>query len=576
MSIVLGYSAYFHDSSACIFIDGELKVAICEERLSRIKHDSSFPKLAIEFCLRELNISSLEIDEIVFYEKPFTKFERIFKTHLFTAPFSFKAFRKFISSWLKSKFWVEDEFRKHFKTNGLFSFAQHHLSHAALGCFSSGFASAAYLVIDGVGERATISYGTFKNGTLSPLKEQQFPHSIGLLYSAFTQYCGFKVNSGEYKLMGLAPYGKPIYTSEIWENFVSINEEAELQLNLKNFGFLRGEQMISRSFENVFGVKRREPNDEMLPFYMDIAASIQKVTEELVLKIIQEVYKCTKESNLVYSGGVALNCVINASISKLVNFDKIHVHSASGDSGCSIGAALLAGKNEGIVFSGVNNDYLGPNFKDHEIESVLRYESIPFERFDDEHLYALISQKLQQDQVVGWFQGKMEFGPRALGNRSILASPMKAEMKQKLNKKIKKREGFRPFAPIVLDSFFTDFFEDQGVDYSKMVYVTKARQHDLKIEACIHEDGTSRVQRLKYQDNAKMHELLSSFYDLTGCPVLINTSFNERGEPIVCSPLDAIRCFLNTDMDFLVLNNFVIEKRNLNLLYHKPISYDPD
>lgn len=574
MAIILGFSAYFHDSSACVIKDGKIIAAAVEERFSRIKHDAGFPEKAIAFCLKEAQISSAEIDEVVYFEKPFTKFERIMDAQMKAAPKGCSAFRKTISSWLKTKFWVEDDFKKRFPTKAKFTFCQHHLSHASLIAFSNPCENAAYLVIDGVGERATVSFGTLKNGELNPLSEQRFPHSIGLLYTAFTQYCGFKVNSGEYKLMGLAPYGKPVFTDLILDNFVSINEDAEVKLNLKNFGFVDDLYMINSNFEKVFGQKARKVDGEMTDFYQNVAASIQVVTEELICEIAKFVQKATNEKTLMYSGGVALNCVANSKLLANTSFESILIHSASGDSGCAMGAALW--RNEDKKVENIEQDFLGPQFSDTEIHTQLDKMNLNYQLFSETDCIQSTAKSLSENKVVGWFQGRMEFGPRALGNRSILANPREPNMKEILNLKIKKREGFRPFAPVVLSEYFNEYFVDEGYDYSKMLFVAKGKGKAKLIPSCIHEDNTARVQHLEQTTNDKLYALLTEFNKLTDCPVLINTSFNERGEPMVCSPKDAIHCFFNTEMDVLVLNNYIVFKDENSSVQLQNKSYELD
>jgi carbamoyltransferase len=565
---ILGFSAYFHDSSACIIVGNKIVAAVQEERLTRKKHDRSFPEKSIEFCLSEAGIEASELDEIVFFEKPFTKFERILEGHTKQAPKSFLPFQKAIKSWLQQKFWIEDTFRKRFPTKSTFSYYQHHLSHAANACFQSNFTDAAFLTIDGVGERACTSFGTYSDRKLTPLSEQQYPHSIGLLYSAFTQYCGFKVNSGEYKLMGLAPYGKPKYTDLIYQEFISVSDEGVVELSLKKFGFLNDLKMINKRFEAAMGRKARKSSEPMDEFYMDVAASIQKVTEEIVLKVVNYIQHKTQKKHLVYAGGVALNCVINAQISQQSKFESVFIHSASGDSGCALGAAIWTANRLGISSLENNNEeFLGPDFNTESIKLALStFPGMHFTELSESEIISTTAQAIFENKVVGWFQGKMEFGPRALGNRSILANPGNADMKSVLNLKIKKREGFRPFAPVVLSDHFDSYFENQGNDYSRMLYVTQGAAKSSSIPACIHEDNTARVQRLSPDFNPKLHTLISKFHELSGIPVVINTSFNERGEPVVCNPSDAIRCFLNTEMDLLVMGNTIIKKEeNLTL-----------
>ncbi len=578
MSKILGISAWFHDSSACLIVDGKVVAAIQEERLSRIKHDASFPQKSIISCLEIASLTIADLDEVIFFEKPFTKFDRILDTFLTTAPRGFLPFRKAILGWFREKMWIEDVFRKRFGYKGKFSFCQHHLSHAALACAASGFEKAAYVIIDGVGERACTSYGTYENGTFFPIAEQQFPHSIGLLYSAFTHYCGFRVNSGEYKLMGLAPYGKPIYKQLILDNLVSFSNEGVVTLNLRYFGFLDDLRMINRRFEKLLGRSARKENEPIDDFYKDVAASIQAVLEDGLVMLLDYVHQQTGATKLVYGGGVALNCVANAQLVARTNFEELFIHSASGDSGCAMGAALWAAMQRGELDSNdLNHEFLGPDFTAEAIRQALRENGITaFRELEWETLTKTIARELADDKVVGWFQGKMEFGQRALGNRSILANATHPDRKAILNQKIKKREGFRPFAPVVLSEHFTDYFEDKGNDYSRMLYVTQGTGKAQEIPACIHNDGSARVQRLEPGFNDKLHSLLVNYYGLTGIPVLINTSFNERGEPMVCSPQDAIRCFLNTEIDVLVMGNVLVYKSETTDVEHKTIVYEPD
>jgi len=566
---VLGISAYFHDSSACIVVDGEVIAAACEERFTRKKHDASFPENAIRFCLEQADLKSEDLDVVVFHEKPFTKFERILDTLLKKTPGSFRPFTRALDGWIREKFWIEDTYRRHFPFEGKFQYCQHHVSHASAAAYSSTFSEAAYVVIDGVGEKACTSIGRFENGKIIPEIEQRFPHSIGLLYSAFTQYCGFKVNSGEYKLMGLAPYGKPKYTEIIKERIVKQFEDGSIELALDHFGFLDDLKMINKRFEEAMGRPARRAEDEMTEFYKDVAASIQKVTEELVLGVLEAAHQKTGKKALVYGGGVALNCVINAEILRKTSFEEVYIHSASGDSGCAFGAALwAAGLIEESILGKQKHEYLGQGFTEDQMKSALESIGIAFKEMNDQQLFSDVSEQLKSGGVVGWFQGRMEFGPRALGNRSILANPSIEDMKRTLNLKIKKREGFRPFAPVVLDEYFEGYFQDEGNDYSRMLNVTRIKEGVISIPSCVHEDNSARVQKLEKDFNPKLYQLMEEFHKKSGIPVLINTSFNERGEPMVNSPEDAIHCFLNTEMDVLVLGNFVAYKsENTNVKF---------
>ena len=578
MSVILGISAYFHDSSAALLVDGKLVAAAAEERFSRIKYDPSIPLKSIEFCLTKANLSIDEVDELVFFEKPFTKFERILDTCVRFAPFGFVPFQKAIRSWLKSKFWVADTIRKQLQFNGKLTFSQHHLSHAALAAYTGPYNSAAIVIMDGVGERACTSIGVFENGRVQLLQEQRFPHSIGLLYSAFTYFCGFKVNGGEYKLMGLAPYGTPRFTQLIRDHVVKQKADGSIELNLEYFRFHKDVEMTSKKMETLFGVSKRKPEEELLEIYKDIAASIQEVTQQLVLQLIHSVHQLTGKKQLLIGGGVALNCVINQAIISQTPFESYWLHSASGDSGCALGAALWRGgkqlsNNQRTLR---DTDFFGPSYSEKELEESLLNKQLVFSFLSNEDLIDKTSDLLKIGKVVGWFQGAMEVGPRALGNRSILAHPGFPDMQKQLNLKIKKREGFRPFAPIVIAECADEYFDlQEGVDYSRMTTVARAKQ-EILMPSCVHVDGTSRIQVLEKSDQLLLHQLLVRFGEKTGIPVLINTSFNERGEPMVCSPKEAIACFFNTEMDALVLGNFLVLKSENKHFHHQNKVYALD
>lgn len=563
---ILGISAFFHDSAACILQDGKIIAAAEEERFSRKKHDNSLPKLAIDFCLKQANILIEDVDLIVFYEKPFLKFDRILDTIKKSTPFGFNFFRKAIKIWTTEKLWIPTIIKKELFYNGKIIFSEHHEAHAAGAFFTSPFNESAIITIDGVGEKTCTSIGVGKENKVSMLKEQYYPHSFGLFYSAFTQYCGFKVNSGEYKLMGLAPYGKPTYKKLILENIISINSKGEVQLNLKYFSFEQGESTINLKFCNLFGNPIRNENDIMSQFYCDIAASVQEITDDFLITIAKYTKEITGLSNLCMSGGVALNCKANGKLLSSKIFENIWVQPASGDGGCAIGAAFvgwnhyLDEERVKMIDSLGNQIYLGSSYTSEEIMSVLDKYEIRYSHIDDLELYKKVATLLADKKIVGWFQGRMEFGPRALGNRSILASPLFEDMKSYINQKIKLREGFRPFAPVVLEEKASEwFFIPNSSKYMLFTYKSDKRN---KIPSCIHEDETARVQTLSKNDNEKLHRLISEFNNLTSSPVLINTSFNVRGEPIVESPLDALKCFFQTDMDVLVIDNYIIQKEN--------------
>ncbi|SEL45537.1 carbamoyltransferase [Aquimarina amphilecti] len=583
MSYILGISAFYHDSAACLLKNGKIIAAAQEERFTRKKHDPSFPKKAIEFCLKEGGIDIEWIEVIVFYEKPFLKFDRIINSIQANTPFGFSFFRKSIKSWTKTKLWIPAIIKKELAFTGNVLFSEHHEAHAAGAFFSSPFSESAIVTIDGVGEKACTTIGVGNNNEVKIIKEQHYPHSFGLLYSAFTQYCGFKINSGEYKLMGLAPYGKPIYKELILKHFVTITDQAEIHLDLKYFSFDKGKTTINKAFCDVLGQLARKPSEEMTSFYCDVASSIQSVTEDFLVKLLRYTKKITKSDNVCLSGGVALNCKANGELLTKDIFKNIWVQPAAGDGGGAMGAAFVGWyhylKNERTYIDNrlPEQAYLGIGYSNDAIEAVLKEHQIDYSLVNDKELCEEVSDQLKDKKIIGWFQGKMEFGPRALGNRSILASPLYSDMKKHVNMRIKKREGFRPFAPIVLEEKAKDWFLD-SISSKYMLFTFRSDKKE-KIPSCIHEDGTARVQTLSSEENPLLHQLISSFEDKTSCPVLINTSFNVRGEPIVASPLDALRCFFQTEMDILVLGNYIIYKernRNVSETLSKQIQYELD
>ncbi|WP_237274898.1 carbamoyltransferase family protein [Tenacibaculum ovolyticum] len=566
MTYILGISAFYHDSAACLLKDGAIIAASQEERFTRKKHDASFPKKAIDFCLKEAGISIDDVSLITFYEKPFVKFERIIDSIKNTVPFGFLFFKKAIQSWVKVKLWIPSIIRKELNYKGKMIFSEHHEAHAAGAFFTSPYKESAIVTVDGVGEKACITIGYGKDNHVKILKEQHYPHSFGLLYSAFTQYCGFKINSGEYKLMGLAPYGKPIYKKQILENLVSISKKGEVSLDMKYFSFDVGKTTINNHFCSVFGRPARKVEEKMSDFYCDIASSIQSVTEGFMTILLEYAKEITKSENVCLSGGVALNCKANGELLKRNIFKNIWVQPASGDSGGSMGSAFVGYYNylkkerKQIEDSLKEQIYLGSSFSDFEIEKVLKNYNIVYNKKCDLDLLEVISEELKNKKIVGCFQGRAEFGPRALGNRSILGSPLYVDMKEHINMKIKMREGFRPFAPVVLEEKKENWFEME--DSSKYMLFTFKGKNKNKIPSCIHEDNTARVQSLQKKDNEFLHNLISIFEKKTSCPILINTSFNVRGEPIVNSPFDALNCFFRTHMDVLVLQNYVLFKEN--------------
>lgn len=592
--LILGVSCFYHDSAAALLDNDNIIAAAQEERFTRVKHDASFPFNAIKFVLSEKNIQISQLDAIVFYEKPFLKFERLLETYIAFAPNGFKSFCLSIPLWIKEKlFQKKNLFDKlqildpNFKDLTKIKFSEHHLSHAASSFFTSSYNNSLILTLDGVGEWATTTVGIGKDNKIDIKKEIHFPHSLGLLYSAFTYYLGFKVNSGEYKVMGLAPYGEPKYSKLILDHLIDLKNDGSFRLNMKYFDFATGFKMTNKNFEKLFQSKVRiSESDNLEQFHMDVAASIQDVTETIVLKIAQNIKDEFQIDNLCLSGGVALNCVANGKILKKKIFKNIWIQPASGDAGGALGAALAYLYNEKNFTRRINLDfmkgsYLGPSFSDAQIENILKTEKIKYNNIKDEKFYDYISELLEMGMAIGWFQGKMEFGPRALGNRSIIADPRSENMQKKLNLKVKFRESFRPFAPSVLREDVNRYFElDCDSPYMLLVAdikneikvkdnnpntlfgIEKLNQKRSIIPAVTHVDYSARIQTVHKETNEKFYELLQAFKKRTGCSVLINTSFNVRGEPIVCNPKDAIKCFLGTDLDILVMNNFIIHKTN--------------
>ncbi len=567
---ILGISAYYHDSAAALLKDGLIIAAIQEERLTRIKHDSSFPINSIEAILKMENISINEVEKVIYYEKPFWKFERILDTITDHVPKGFIRFIKTIPVWIKHRLWISSEIKKKLKYKGEVLYASHHDSHMAAAHFSSPFNEAAIVSLDGVGEFATTIIGFGTNNKIESLAVQNFPHSLGLLYSAFTQYCGFKVNSGEYKLMGLAPYGKPLYKQKIYENILTQFEDGSYVLNMKYFDYQEGNRMINKKFEELFGMVRRNDESHISQFYMDMAASIQEVLEEVVLNLMKYAKVITQKNNIVFSGGVALNCKLNQKIVESGLFDQYYFYPSPGDAGSAVGAAYLAWYdhlNRDFVPNG-SNIYLGT---EHDTGHELSQMQVEFSVLNDD--LGEVADQLAIGKIIGWYSGRMEFGPRALGNRSILADPRKNEMKDILNERIKLRESFRPFAPIILEEEADKYFELFNANYDTMMITAKAKQGCKEImPAVIHQDGTARIQIVSQKSNTHLHTLLTAFYQLTGCPALINTSFNVRGEPIVESVEEALRGFLYTDMDLVVLGSkYLVSKKSDHTLLKQRI-----
>ena len=592
MTYILGISAFYHDSAAALIKDGVVISAIQEERLSRIKHDQKFPTNAINKILEINNISLDEISYVCFYDKPFLKFERLLETYISYAPKGFNSFRKAMPLWMKEKLFQKEMIKKELKAiNSNFNqeifFCEHHLSHAASAFFPSPFDDAIILTADGVGEWASTTISIGKKNDIKIVEEIHYPHSIGLIYSAFTGYLGFKVNSGEYKVMGLAPYGKPKYKDIILNNLVDLKEDGSFKLNQKYFNYSTGLTMVNKKFEDLFGKKTRISEiEEIDQFHMDIAASIQEVTELIMLNIVKYISKKYLVDNLCLAGGVALNCVANSKILNSKLFKNIWIQPAAGDAGGAIGSALS------IWYQELNNErkenksdlmkgsYLGPAYSDAEIEDSLAELGANFSKLDYEKLIDKTADLISKGNTIGWFQGKMEFGPRALGNRSILADPRSEKMQKNLNLKIKFRESFRPFAPAILDEEKSNWFEMDTVS-PYMLFVSNLKNEKriniskkdldsegfdlLKINrtvvpAITHVDYSARVQTVHKETNSKFHDLIKSFQFITDCPMLVNTSFNIRGEPIVCSPVDAYRCFMGTDLDYLIIENYILSK----------------
>jgi len=599
---ILGISAFYHDSAAALVTDGEITAAAQEERFSRVKHDQRFPKNAIKYVLEEGNINLQNVDYVVFFEKPFLKFERLLETYLAFAPKGFKSFALAMPIWLREKLFQKNflfdllrELDENFKDIKKIKFSEHHYSHAASAFFPSPFEEAIVLTLDGVGEWATTTVAHGKGNQIKMLKEIHFPHSLGLLYSAFTYYIGFKVNSGEYKVMGLAPYGKPIFKDLILKNIIDLKEDGSFRLDMSYFNFATDLTMTNVKFENLFGQPVRRREDELLTqFHMDIAASIQVVTEEIVIKLTNDLAQKYNLKNLCIAGGVALNCVANGKILKEKKFENIWVQPAAGDAGGSLGAALaywhqeLNQKRKVNLKDSMNGSYLGPKFKNSTVEKELISLNANFKKYSEDDLINILAKELSEEKTVGWFQGRMEFGPRALGARSILADPRSEKMQKKLNLKIKFRESFRPFAPSILIDDVNNWFDlDSSSPYMLLVADVKkdiqipmtSKQEKLfgieklnvtrsQIPAVTHVDYSSRIQTVHQETNPRYYKLIKKFKEITNCPILVNTSFNIRGEPIVCSIRDAFKCMMGTNLDILVIENYVMfrDDQDKNLL----------
>jgi carbamoyltransferase len=613
MKKVLGISAFYHDSAAAIIIDGKIIFAAQEERFTRIKHNEDFPTNAIKEALKYLNINLKDIDAVVYYEKPFIKFERLIETYLKNSPKGIISFLKAIPVWIKQKIFLKNiifnslkEIDPEFKNPNKIFFSEHHLSHAASAFYPSPFDEAVVLCLDAVGEWNTTSVFYGKNNSLKKIKEINFPDSIGLLYSAFTYFLGFKVNSGEYKLMGLAPYGEPKFKDLIYKNIIEVYEDGSFKLNMDFFNYETGLTMTSKKFESLFGKKVRKENEKIDQVYMDIASSIQKVTEEILIKITQSLYKEYKIDNLCLVGGVALNCVANTKILQSENnFKNIWIQPASGDAGCSIGAALAfhyihegnVKKNKDQKIDEMQYSFLGQSYPDDHIKKELDKLGAIYTYYDDRsELNKIVAKHISEGKAIGWFQGRMEFGPRALGNRSILADPRNTEMQKNLNLKIKFREGFRPFAPAIMEEYLGDWFSGKilnpymlFIDFVKNEKIIENKNLNIKgfdllslkrsdIPAVTHVDYSARVQSVSKNQNINFYSLIEEFRKITDVPILINTSFNIRGEPIVSSIDDAFRCFMGTNIDILVCEKFLVLKKenqkHINLNYKDSFKLD--
>jgi carbamoyltransferase len=561
---ILGVSSFYHDSAAALLRDGDLVAAAHEERFTRKRHDPDFPKRATEYCLREAGIGVEDLEYVVFYDKPFVKFERMLMTYLATAPRSLPSFTKAIPVWMKQKLWIPREIKKDIGYDGEVLFAEHHQSHAAAAYLPSPFEEAAILTLDGVGEWATATEGLGQGNDLQLLREIRFPHSLGLLYSAFTYYLGFKVNSAEYKVMGAAPYGKPKYAQQILQDLVDLREDGSFKLNMRYFAYDYGLTMTNRHFEKLFGMPRREPESKLEEFHWDMAASIQWVTEEVVLRMARDLHARTQQKNLCMAGGVALNCVANGRVVREGPFENLWVQPAAGDAGSALGAALLVHNTvlrKPRSFR-MQHAFWGPAYSDEEIRRFLDARKAPYQTCTREEMIRETARLLDEEQaVIGWFQGRVEWGPRSLGSRSIIADARNQENWKRVNLKIKFRESFRPFAPAVLEEKCGEWFDlDRESPYMLLVcQVAESRRG--AIPAVTHVDNSARVQTVRREQHPDFYDLLRAFDQRTGCPVLINTSFNVRGEPIVCTPEDAYLCFMRTEMDVLVLGNQILRKQ---------------
>ncbi|MDD4357196.1 MAG: carbamoyltransferase [Smithellaceae bacterium] len=586
---ILGISAFYHDSAACLVKDGAIVAAAQEERFTRKKHDFAFPNHAVNYCLKQGGIEGDQLDYVCFYDKPFIKFERILETYLAYAPSGIRSFMMAIPLWIKQKLWMKELIRDQIEYQGTILFPEHHESHAASAFFASPFQEAAFLTIDGVGEWTTTSYGLGRNNQIQILSELHFPHSLGLLYSAFTYYTGFKVNSGEYKVMGLAPYGRPVYRDIILSELMDLKEDGSFRLNMDYFNYCTGLTMTNAKFNRLFGGPPRKPESDVTQRDMDLARSVQDVTEEVMLRMAKHIHRETGQKNLCLAGGVALNCVGNGKILREGPFENIWIQPAAGDAGGAVGAALFAWYqylDNHRAADGLNDfmkgSFWGPGFSGDEIGLYLQNHNIPFEKIPDGDIPGKVADLIAAQKTIGWFQGRMEFGPRALGGRSIIGDARSPKMQEIMNLKIKFRESFRPFAPSVLKEKVSDYFDlDRESPYMLIVAPVKEsirremtqeeqsyfgldQLHVVRsvIPAVTHVDYSARVQTVTEETNPLYYKMIKAFGEKYGCPVIINTSFNVRGEPIVCTPEDAFLCFMRTNMDYLIMGNYLLNKED--------------
>ncbi|GAX59886.1 carbamoyl transferase [Candidatus Scalindua japonica] len=595
---IIGISAFYHDSAACLVRDGEIVAAAQEERFTRKKHDFHFPTNAVEYCLKEAGVNAEGIDYVGFYDKPFIKFERILYSYLAYAPFGIRSFFKSIPLWIKQKLFIRDIVKKKIGFKGDVLFPEHHESHAASAFYPSPFSDAAILTIDAVGEWTTTSYGIGEENQIQILSELKFPHSLGLLYSAFTYYTGFKVNSAEYKVMGLAPYGEPRYVDTILNELIDLKEDGSFKLNMKYFNYCTGLTMTNSRFSKLFDGPPSKPESGITQREMDLARSIQIVTEEVVQRMANHVYKETGKKNLCLAGGVALNCVSNGKLLREGPFENLWIQPAAGDAGGALGVALL------IWYEYLSNDrevkeaksmqkasYIGNHYEDKEIEDFLTKEGSHFEKLKTDEIPSIVAELIAGENVIGWFEGRMEFGPRSLGSRSIIGDPRSKEMQSVMNVKIKYRESFRPFAPSVLKEHVSDYFDmdcespymllvanikdekkiKMSGDEERLFGLEKLKVARSDVPAITHVDYSARIQTVSREDNPLFYSVIEEFYKKTGCPMVVNTSFNVRGEPIVCRPEEAYKCFMRTGMDYLIMGSYLLDKKR-----QKPLEDDID